>query len=507
MTRLSAIHVRIVSFAFATAACFSPTLAEAQAVTGSLIDITVNDRPQFYDDLERSAAVANQSVYNVLLADCGGGVVTPTCSSGQLFIFEEGQILVETANDILNNGGPVGNSLQVNDEGLGNTLRWTAAEEVSAKSRATSDFSNGQSSSVKGRVTALRFGSTGFSIAGLRGIPSDQALGVGEDASLEPAGVSETLSKLGGFINGAYGFGTHDPTTFEDAFDYESTDITLGVDYRFRPDTVFGFVVGYADNEVDFDASKSVVDGGIKADGFSLGAFGLYTWKDLYVSGFLSYQRMNFDIDRFITYPSNNPDVPGANTRTNGDTDSDAVTVSGNLGYTYRFGPGQSKQFIVEPSVRAEYTNITIEEYDEVNADAGELFALRIDEQEFESMELTLGLRASMAVSTPIGVFFPYARNEWRFEFLDDRENTTSRYLALGDRASSVVPFLLRSERIESSYGTIVVGVQTIVRGGRQRELGGPVGDRLSLFVEYHRVYALSNIDSELINGGVRYQF
>jgi len=51
------------------------------------------------------------------------------------------------------------------------------------------------------------------------------------------------------------------------------------------------------------------------------------------------------------------------------------------------------------------------------------------------------------------------------------------------------------------------VGVQTIFRGGRERELGGPIGDRLSLFVEYHRVFALSNIDSELINGGIRYPF
>ncbi|MFP6656009.1 MAG: autotransporter outer membrane beta-barrel domain-containing protein, partial [Myxococcota bacterium] len=440
----------------AMTALLSPSVSGAQAITGSLIDITAIDRPEFYDDLERAAARANQSVYNVLLPTCG--LSEATCSTAQHSIFEETRELIETANDILNNGQSNANSLQVDDEGLGNALRWTAAEEVSAKSRAASDFSNGQTTSVNHRVTALRFGARGFSIAGLPGLPARDALGIDEELSLESAGVSETLSKLGGFANGAYGFGDHDPTTFEDAFDYESIDLTFGVDYRFRPQLAFGVVAGYAENEVDFDASKSIVDGGITAEGFSIGAFGLYTREDFYLSGFLSFQRMFFDIDRFITYPSLNPNITGTDTRTEGDTDSNAVTVSGNVGYTYRFGPGKSKPFVLEPSIRAEYTNITIKAYNELNVDAGEVFALRIAEQDFESMEVSLGLRGSVALSTPIGVFFPYARGEWRFELIDDRRDTTSRYLALEDLASSAVPFLLQSERIEKSYGTIVVG-------------------------------------------------
>jgi outer membrane autotransporter protein len=505
MSRPSLKLIYFTGIAVAMTVTLSPRVAYAQTLTGSLVDITSIDRPEFYDDLERAVARANQSVYNVLLPTCG--LPEASCSTAQLAIFEETRELVETANDILNNGQSNANSLQVDDEGLGNALRWTAAEEVSAKSRAATDFSNGQTTSVNQRVTALRFGARGFAIAGLPGLPSRDALGIDDDVSLESAGVSETLSKIGGFANAAYGYGSHDPSTFEDAFDYESIDLTFGVDYRFRPQLVFGIVAGYAENEVDFDASKSIVDGGITAEGFSIGAFGLYTQNDVYLSGYLSYQRMFFDIDRFITYPSLNPNVAGTNTRTEGDTNSDAVTVSGNLGYTYRFGLGKSKPFLLEPSIRAEYTNISIKAYNEVNVDAGEVFALRIGEQEFESMELSLGLRSSVAVSTPIGVFFPYARGEWRMEFLDERRDTTSRYLALENLASSAVPFLLQSERIEKSYGTIVVGLQTILRGGRQKELGGPIGDRLSIFGEYHRVFALSSISSELISGGVRYQF
>jgi hypothetical protein len=494
----------VITFAMAIAVVSAAGLASAQ-VTGSLVTVTTGANAGSYDDLERLAATANQSVYNVLEVDCTPGV-NANCPQAQFNLFTEARQLVETANDILG-VGPTGQSLQLDNEGLGNALRWTAAEEVSAKSRALTDFSNGQQANVNNRITALRFGATGFSIAGFEGIPSRQALGLDAEAALEPAGVSETLSKMGGFINGAYGFGKNDPTTFEDAFDYTSIDVTAGVDYRLRPDLVLGLVTAYNANKVDFNPRKSIVDGNIEAEGFSIGAFGLYSWKDVYFSGFASYQWMNFDVDRFITYPSLNPNVPGTNTRTTGNSDSNAVTVSATTGYTYRFGPGKSKMFLLDPYARADYTHIVIGKYDEKNTSPNEEFALRINEQKIDSMELSAGLRASVAISTPIGVFFPYVRGEWRFELITDSVNATSRYLALGDKAKDAVSFLLEGEGVDSNYGTITGGLQTILLGGRQRELGGPVGDRLSIFAEYRRVIALEKITSQLVNGGVRYQF
>ncbi|MCH7600917.1 MAG: autotransporter outer membrane beta-barrel domain-containing protein [Myxococcales bacterium] len=486
-------------------ACYT-TLAAAAILPGignaTLVEITTFARPQFYDDLERASARANQSVFDTLGPVCGAGGCTPE----QQNIFEETRELVHTANEILGTG-PTLFSLGVDDEGLGNALRWTAAEEVSAEARASTDFSNGQRSSVNNRITALRFGATGFSLAGLEGVPLGDLASIEHTDRLGPAGASQTLSKLGGFFNTSYGLGTHDPTTFEDAFDFVSFDVTFGVDYRFLPDVVAGLVAGYSATDVDFDASKSIVDGGIESEGFSIGAFGMYTWKNIYLSSFLSYQRMEFDIDRFITYPSLNPDVEGTNTQTRGDTHSDAVTVSVNTGYTYRFGPGKSKTYVLEPSLRVEYTHITIAGYNEGNVDADEYFALRIAEQTVESLELTLGLRTSAAVSTRFGVFFPFARLEWRFELEDATRQTSSQYSALGNLAGGTVPFGLDSEPIDQNYGTLAVGVQIILKGGRQRLLGGAVGDRLSIYSDYRTVFVLDNISNHIISGGLRYTF
>src|SRR5262249_43555470 len=124
--------------------------------------------------------------------------------------------------------------------------RWTAAEEVSAKGRVATEFANGQSIHVGNRITALRYGASGFSVADAPGLRFPETLGQGRAAELGPAGDSESLAKWGGFLNASYGWGNHDPTTFEDAFDYIDREFTGGVDYRLSPNWVAGLVAGYS---------------------------------------------------------------------------------------------------------------------------------------------------------------------------------------------------------------------------------------------------------------------
>jgi outer membrane autotransporter protein len=491
------------------AAVILPTAASAQ-----LVELTTTNSATSgnFDDLERAAAAANEGVFFALEPVCRGGV-GPNCSTEQYGVYGETAKLMATAAELLKQAPPDDNfgSLGLNPQGVGDALRGTAAEEVSAKSRASTDFSNGQLKSVANRITALRYGARGFSIAGLDGLPTRGMPGIPEGTVLGAAGDpdpgSQTLSKLGGFVNGSYGWGTHDPTTFEDAFDYESIDVTAGADYRLRDDLVLGLTAGYAQNKVDFDA---IVDGGIDALGFSVGTFGLYTWKDFYVSGFFSYQRMSFDIDRFITYPSLNPNVPGVDTSTKGKTHSNAYTGTANLGYTYRFGFDTfswttGKPFLVEPYGRLEYMSIDFDSYTERDNKAGDFFALRVDQQRVQSLELSPGLRLAAAFSLPFGVVFPYARGEWRFELDDKNRETTSQYSVPG--LQTAIPFLLNSSKIDSNYVSLTGGIQTILRGGRTRFLGGAVGDRLSLFVEYQTYLALDNVDSSAVNAGLRYLF
>ena len=478
----------------------SAAFAQGTPGAGPLVQLTAGN-PAF-DDLERAAAIANQSVFNALASPCSDGPGS-SCTTEQSQIFNEVRALVATA-DQLNTGQPNPFSLGLDAQGLGEALRWTAAEEVSAKSRVATEFANGQVVNVTNRITALRFGAAGFSVADAAGLRVPESLRLADDAALGPAGAGETLAKWGGFANTSYGWGDHDPTTFEDAFDYDNLEFTGGVDYRLSPHWVAGLIAGYSQSDLDFDPSKSVVDGGIDARGFSTGIFGLFTWGDVYASGFFDYQRLEYDIDRFIRYPS-------VDTRTNGDTGSDAFTITANAGYTYRFGPGASKPFVLEPSLRVEYKRVTIDGYNEKDRDPSSTFALRVAEQDFDSVETALGVRGSVAVSTPIGVFFPYVRGEYRFEFIDDVRTTQSQYGAVGSvvdpATGSLAPFVLDGEDVDRHYGTVTAGAQAIVLGGTQRQLGGPIAGRLSLFAEYQRVFELTNITNQIVTGGVRYTF
>jgi uncharacterized protein with beta-barrel porin domain len=480
------------------------TLLLAMNVNADLNTLTANN-PAF-DDLERAAAAGNQSAFDALNPICNGGP-GPTCNVAQFGVFESTRELVQTANDLEGTGAATRFSLRLDQQGLGDALRWTAAEEVTAQGTIATEFTNGQMANVNNRMTALRFGAAGFSITGLGGIPASNIAGVTNGDKLGAASSSETLSKWGGFGNGTFGFGDRNPTTFEDAFDFDNTEGTLGFDYRFSERVVAGVIVGYSETEVDFNAAKSIVDGGIKSDGYSFGVFGLYSRDALYLSGSFTYQTLDFRIDRFIKYPSFNPDVASTDTRTLGKTDSDSYSASFNAGYMFRLGPGASKRYVVEPYIRAEYVDVSISSFQEIETDGDgiqEYFNLDVNSQSIQSFELSFGARLSAAFSTRWGVLFPYARGEWHVELEDGNTNTTSTY-DIG--LAGLTPFLLADDDIDSGYGTAVVGIQTILKGGRQRELGGAIGDRLSLFVEYRTVFGLTNISNDLISGGLRYTF
>src|SRR5882757_9964471 len=89
--------------------------AMAQAVTGSLVDVSANSN---FNALERAAARANQATYNQLLTTCGAG---QNCTPGDLVVFQNTRELVETANELLGNGSTQF-SLGLDSEGLGFAL-------------------------------------------------------------------------------------------------------------------------------------------------------------------------------------------------------------------------------------------------------------------------------------------------------------------------------------------------------------------------------------------------
>jgi len=481
----------------------------------------------YANEVEQAAADANQLVFNTLDSSCNpGGIydsepepsappVGTSCNADRFFVYLNARELVHTANEIRGDGANVA-SLGSDLKGLGLALRWTAAEELAAQGSMATRFSNNQRSNLAARLNALRFGSARFRAASVYRFDAqhDRLFAqndgdVGAAATDEPAG--ETYSRWGGFLNGAFGFGAKQPTPLEDAFDFDGSEMTLGVDYRFPSDVVLGGILGLGRQMLDFDEAASdisVVDGNIESDARSLILFALYQGEKLSVSGSVGAQSLDYDIERNIKYPSFNPNTTSVNSLANSHPSADLTTATFGVGYAFSFG-----RFTLEPNFYAEYVDMTIGAFAEErsinrlsNTSISKRFDLDVSEQNIESLDAAFLLRMQYVVTPRFGVIIPYLSLEAHSELEDNPRTITAGYAAIADILGSS-SFAVPTDVPDDSYNVASVGVSLVLRGGRQRTIDGPITGGLSAFFQLKKVSNLLYYDDAVMTGGFRYEF
>ncbi|MBE9539448.1 MAG: autotransporter outer membrane beta-barrel domain-containing protein [Proteobacteria bacterium] len=465
---------------------------------GAYADLA-NLEGQFSNEVEESSARGTQASYDALLLENGGPCdvrqsgPSSGCSGSVFTVFQSAREFVQTGNE-LTGDGPVQYSLGVDLSGLGRALRWNAGEEFSGQGSQTSEFVDGQLSGLASRITALRFGASGFFIAGLPVGDAQMATAPGARGETYGMGASadyDFVKSWGGFINASYGYGDKEATGNEDAFDFDGYDITAGIDYRINNQWVVGGVLGYTDREIDFEQiGNIVVDGGIETDGFSILPFVLYQGNRFFGSISLGYQSMSFDSDRAIKYASLNPDVESTNTRTLSSSDSDTLTFSAAGGYGFDFG-----QFHFEPYISVEYLDITIDAFTErdINGDGKDF---EVDDQDIESLEGTLGVKFVYTFLPSFGVISPYIDLEFHKQFENDAR--TIEAVFHGSSAAvdtSTARFKIDTDELDERYYVIAVGASAVLPGGFQG------------YLTYRTIEGLDFYTHSVISGGVRYEF
>jgi uncharacterized protein YhjY with autotransporter beta-barrel domain len=505
------------------------TAAHAQSGPGEGLESIPAD--QYANDVERRAASANQRTFNTLDPACNpGGVLDqiadpsappigadPRCVGDVFSIYLTVRELVHTANDLLGRG-PNAASLRVDQEGLGTSLRWTAAEELAAQGSAASEFANSQLANLAARLNALRFGARGFTITGFNAIESDgETLVAGAYDAPKGGGASadgESFSSWGGFVNGSFGYGRKTDTDLENAFDFDGSEVTFGIDYRFQNNFVIGGVGGWKRQNIDFDEAASdirVVDGEMEMDGLSGIVFGLYQADRFFASGSLGFETVDYEVERRIKYGSNNPDIGAANSTSFSTPTADLITATLNLGYAFHVS-----RFTVEPYVNIEYKDITIDAFGEersadstTGVDDDDAFNLNIAEQTIESTLAMVGLRFQYTFTPSFGVIVPFARIESRNELSNDSRVIFAGYGALEDPelGGGLLTFEVPTDAIDTSYYKWTVGFSAVIRGGRQRQLNGPVTGGLMGYVQYESIEDLENYEQQVISAGIRYEF
>jgi hypothetical protein len=129
-----------------------------------------------------------------------------------------------------------------------------------------------------------------------------------------------------------------------------------------------------------------------------------------------------------------------------------------------------------------------------------------VSRQDIDSLETSLGVRFQYVLTPAFGVVVPYwtVATHWQHE--NDSRTITTGYAALANVLGSTT-FALPTDERDSRYHTIAIGASTVLRGGRQREAGGPIAGGLSAFLQVVTVEQRRYFDDQAFTLGFRYEF
>jgi outer membrane autotransporter protein len=378
----------------------------------------------------------------------------------------------------------------VTEPGTADALSRLAPEEVAAQGTASIEAASTQLSNINTRLVALRRGDIGMSLGGLTvnyaGIAFNQRLFDGlfpKDKKARGSGagdIDELQGRWGAFINGNVNFGEKDETQRETGFDFDTTGITFGLDYRFNHQFVAGGALGFSRYDADYNDAA----GNLEMDAWSLSAYGTY-YKDnnIYVDGLIQIGTNSYDTKRRINA------VGEAEQFGQGDPDGTEYAFNISAGYEYR-----RDAWTLTPYGRLSYTRAEIDAYTEEASNpsaAGFGSVLRIDDQELKSIVLVLGGNFSYTVSTPNAVLMPQLRFEWEHEFEDDSRFINARFVNDPTRSE----FAIETDEADKNYFNLGIGLSAVFSQGR------------SGYIFYETRIDQDDVTLHMINAGLRIEF
>jgi outer membrane autotransporter protein len=335
---------------------------------------------------------------------------------------------------------------------------------------------------------------TGSASGGTAATTTEQRLGESEEQRREGRRLAERRAGRGGtteqpgtgfgiFVNGDYQFLNKDNTRFETGFEQHTAGTTVGVDYSFRGRAILGVALNYAHEFGDF----SGVGGGFDNDAYGITFYGSVVPLDnFFVDGFIGYTRKEYSFDRRVHLEV--PDAGGGPSlvalgRTEADTSSDEFHTGVTLGYDFVV-----RNFTVGPRLGLNYSDMRISGYKERGQTGLELI---YDNQNIDSLTMSVGAFASMAVSTGFGVLVPQATAEYVHEFLNDQRTVGFTFLYTPSRPR----FLFQTDKPDRDFFNIGLGTVLVLPGGK------------SVFVNVRQLLGYEDRTATTVTAGLRIPF
>ena len=304
------------------------------------------------------------------------------------------------------------------------------------------------------------------------------------------AGDEVAGSRWGFFVNGLYASSDRDTTTLESGFEADDFGVTAGLDYAVNDNFVIGAAFGYKNSDADIDMRG----GNLDTDSYSFFGFFSYFPSELwYFDVMMGYTDNDHEQERNIIYSIASLTVPGGITSVNNtalsDTESDEFSFSGTIGYNI-----PTSSFNVSPYLRLDYADTEIDGFSERMRDtagAGSGLALRVGDQEFTSVMLSLGGEFSTEWQMGGTMLYPVFTAEYVHEFDNDNEDIVGTFVNDPTNTS----FRLPTDSPDENFFNIGFGVSAVI------------SDSVVGFARYQGLFGYDDLDVHAAEFGFRVGF
>lgn len=296
------------------------------------------------------------------------------------------------------------------------------------------------------------------------------------------------LGRLGLFLSGEYERFAADTSRFATGHESDTKGVTFGADYALSNSLIAGIALHVSRTTGAFEEH-----GG----SFATDAWGgmlyasLLPLPGLFVDAAIGYAHKEYDQKRRTTYQFVRAGVVNiVDGFAKGETGGDEFRTGVTTGYDVALS-----NVTVGPRVGVNYKQSTVEAFKEhgwqSNPQMDTGLELNYDRQHEDSLTTTLGLFASIALSTPIGVVVPQVTAEYVHEFMRDQRVVYFHFHE--DFTRTRLRF--QTAPPDRDYGNVGAGVSLLFPGG------------LAGFVNYRALVGYSGQASHTATAGLRFAF
>jgi uncharacterized protein YhjY with autotransporter beta-barrel domain len=356
----------------------------------------------------------------------------------------------------------------------GSELRGLIPNQLSAENSQFKDFAGRQFHDLASRLSAIRAGASGFTISATPAADPefDAALANRAPAPATPGGGASAdeppadFSRWGGFLNTTYGWGRRSATDSENALRSNDYEITLGADYRATPGLVVGGILGFTDDDLNFDDLSNAVGGTLQTKAVSLMAYVQQEWENAYVSASVGWQSVHQFLSRTGTFydPATSYSAPY---HAAGSTTGQSELLALSAGYDAHF-----KALTLEPYLSWQHRSTHIDGFQDHGASGLESdgftnydIDMRYSAQSVASTQGTVALKIQYAMTPSFGVLVPFLDAGFTHEFNTSPYNVRGTFGGIFD----LVPnFVLEADKPTQNFVNLAGGLTFVFKHGVQ---------------------------------------